>query len=211
MSKRPLILLAFVASFLVAEQYLAGQDDEESKPNVAQLGANQSNGRQQSVEPKSVPDEPPTETNADRQQSNPDDALAEMRAQLSRLQAEVDRLKRRQWGRDADKSAGFFTRPIADFEPVELSPIGEADDAEPAAFGPPRFHIDDGSELEEGSLDEFRPIQYEDNQPPSELGAVPGQHIRPRRVDVLGSIGFPEMRPYVPDMGHKKRKLEAEF
>lgn len=74
------------------------------------------------------------------------------------------------------------------------------------------FDTGENSPSEESLFDEppIMLLQAEE-PPPSELGAVPGQHIRPRRTNELGSIDFPETRPYKPDMGHKKRELEAEF
>ncbi|HEY3966044.1 MAG TPA: porin [Planctomycetaceae bacterium] len=95
--------------------------------------------------------------------------------------------------------------------PPQVTDSPDEGDDEPSAATATRFPFQLGDE-EAPSAVPFENMQFiQDDQPPSELGAVPGQHIRPRRTDVLGSIGFPAMRPYKPDLGHKMRKLEAEF
>ena len=95
----------------------------------------------------------------------------------------------------------------------EAEPTGGAAETQAATARPASLFATDDSFSDEDSLFDspISLLQAEDEPPPSELGAVPGQHIRPRRSDELGSIGFPEQRPYKPDMPHKKRKLEAEF
>src|SRR5579872_4578454 len=68
----------------------------------------------------------------------------------------------------------------------EAEPTGSAAETEAAAAQPASLFATDDAFSDEDSLFDDSPIsllQAADEPPPSELGAVPGQHIRPRRTD----------------------------
>lgn len=145
----------------------------------------------------------------DEPSSTPDEVAA-LRQELERLSAQVRRLESSHRETIVDNRVSRAGRVGSPFDFSESGTDVDEHDGDPqAAPAPFSFQVDDDVPAPESLFDNIRLIQ--DEQPPSEFGAVPGQHIRPRRTDVLGSIGFPETRPYKPDMAHKDRELEAEF
>jgi len=99
--------------------------------------------------------------------------------------------------------------PDAIFAPSDErhSPFDVAEFDDEAAGSPMKLDFDD--DQAESSPYGIQLIQSV--EPPLDFGAAPGQHIRPRRTDELGSIGLPALPEYKPNMPGRKRKVEAEF
>ncbi len=184
-------------------------DDTEGNRAPAQRAISAEEDDSLTIDSPEGPDdsEPPAE------EKNPADSatsLFQMQQELSRMQEEIEQLKRQQrpFGPAKQNGSGPLSLTSSFFEPDEEE--DEMDDTV-SNSGSAGFQFDDGPPPTFGPDSPYELTQYSDEEPPSELGAVPGQHIRPRKTNNLGSIGFPEMRPYNPDMAHKRRELKAEF
>ena len=225
MQKTSLAILFFIATALLPfdrmwiAQGADSPDDQrsEDEPQVNRHAAKRGPRRkkpQHSAEVELESPKPPTSPvsppSADDDRANTTDEVKELREELKRLSAEVRHLQNspRESAKESREASNGSVRSVFDFADAEMDSSERARDPG-AAAAPFNFGLDDEPAPSESLFGDIWLSQYE--EPPSDFGAVPGQHIRPRRTDELGSIGFPEIRPYKPDMLHKKRKVEAEF
>ena len=144
--------------------------------------------------------------------------FASMREDLQHLQAEVDRLKAQPRDASLGKQSEERSAVRGEFFP-RLKPTGGAslmDDRDAVTTDPGVTDLgnlfDDDPAPLSNPYDAIQLIQQlDEDRSPSAFGAVPGQHLRPRRTNELGSIGLPALPEYKPNMPALKRKVEAEF
>ncbi|MGE5192674.1 MAG: hypothetical protein ACM3U2_09240, partial [Deltaproteobacteria bacterium] len=210
-AKTTFVLLAVAGLTLLNDRRAFG-DEPVDEGHTPRRAARLARRNQKPALKESGDAQEPAESASEGARAAAIDPVVELREEMKRLKAEIDRLKRQSPGRASERPLSSTAESATIFEPLEgASGLGENDD-DPAVFGPPGIQLDGEPAPVEGPFGEIRLVQTQDEEPPpSELGAVPGQHIRPRRTDTLGSIGFPRARPYKPDLAHKKREIEAEF
>ncbi len=211
MTKTSLILVILATTLTLPEPSRAWS--EENEPSEVEAPATRRAARRA---PRIKRPKPAVEAESQAPQPEDDDRvptsdeIRELRNELERLSSEVHRLQESSQPPAAEANAPSHGTAVSMFDSPDADAAGDESAGEPEAVPAPfGLHLEDDLPPSDSLFGEIRLIQ--DEQPPSEFGAVPGQHIRPRRTDVLGSIGFPEARPYKPDMPHKDREIEAEF
>ena len=219
MTKTSRVFLVMLAATLLPMDRLSIAQEPDAEPQAARRVAKRARPRKKpdrrvdtdSESQESTESEKSAKSASDDHAATTDE-VAELRAELKRLSSEVRRLRSSQQesatagGAASSSSAGsLFNSAGAEAVVAEQ----ERDLGAPAE--PFRFAVDDELPPSESPFGDIRLIQ-QDDRGPSEFGAAPGQHLRPRRrVDELGSIGLPAMPEYTPNMPARTRKVEAEF
>ena len=207
MTKTGLVILVMLATMLLPiDRRSIAQGPAEGR-EVTRRVARPVTPRPKSARNDDADSESPKPPGNDRAPTTDD--IEELREELQRLKAEMRSLKSSERETATKRRSAPRGSSGSVFEAAAASGVDE-DDGEPRPLGRFGFQLDDEQPAVANPFGDIQLIQQGDWRP-SEFGAAPGQHLRPRRTNELGSIGLPAMPEYIPNMPARTRKVEAEF